>query len=81
LSRQLVKNVAVEYRLLATNATAKPTVATTRFGEASSQRTAAGRFGAHNATAASNASTTTRSGRYRKVWASSRAVCFDDRIR
>jgi hypothetical protein len=81
LSRQLVRNVAVEYRLLATNNTAKPVVTRARFGEASSQRALTDRFGAASATAASSVSTTTRSGRYRRVWASSRAVSFDDRIR
>ncbi|CFR97920.1 Uncharacterised protein [Mycobacterium tuberculosis] len=80
LSRQLARNVAVEYRLLVKNNTAEATVATARAGEASSQRVPA-RLGACSATAASSASTTTRSGKYRRVWANSSAVNGDERIR
>ncbi|CPA04851.1 Uncharacterised protein [Mycobacterium tuberculosis] len=39
------------------------------------------RLGACSATAASSASTTTRSGKYRRVWANSSAVNGDERIR
>ena len=60
---RLVRNVAVEYRLLATNSTASTAITAVRVGEASSQRGPAGRLGALKPTAASSASTTTRSGR------------------
>ena len=66
--------------LLAANATATQPVTATRPGEKSSHRDDC-RFGAQNPIAASNARTTTRSGRYRSVCASSSAVNCDDRIR
>ena len=55
LSRQLVTNVEVEYRLLATNAAASEHTTTVRVREASSHLLP-GRFGAHRPTAASNVS-------------------------
>jgi hypothetical protein len=62
LSRQEAENIAVEYKLLATNATAKPAVTTVRGVEAFSHRGEL-RFGADNATAPKSAATTTKSGR------------------